>query len=147
MPTGYSYNLGTPGGVAVGKKTRKLYAFTPRFDPATRDFIMRDSNFEAGDPAVELVLMTLSTPKGTYLPDPTLGPDYEILTLQSSKVAVMWKASVNEALRRFVPSRITDIKVEVDPPRNGRLVFSVEFVDPRAESKLPVKLPLTLSSI
>lgn len=142
MPIQYSYSLASPGGVATGDKVRKGYAFTPRFDPLTRDMILRDSRVDRGNPAIELVLMTLATPKGTYLPDPTLGPNYEVLQKARPNLQATWKAEVESSLARFIPNRILKLTVEVDPPRRNRLVYLVSFVDARAADRLPVELPL-----
>jgi len=141
MPTQYSFTLPTPGAT-TGKRTRIPYLIARAIDPATRDFLMRGSTWELGSPALEIVLMTLATPLGTYLPDLTLGPDYGLLQKQAKTVRQDWKDSVEKALARFIPSVITDLRVEVDPPIRGQIKYLVEFVDPRANDKTPVKLPL-----
>lgn len=140
MPTGYSYNLGSPGGAGVGKKT-KYYDFTLRFDPATRELIMRDSEVDEGDPDLELVLMTLATPLGSYRPDSTLGLDYEILRKLRTDTRQRWKDAVLKSLVRFSPARITNLVVEVDPPIRSRLLYSVAFTSVRSAERIgPVAL-------
>lgn len=141
MPTQYSFTLPAPGA-AVGKRTRAPYLIARATDPATRNLVLRGSTWALGSPALEIVLMTLATPLGTYLPDPTLGPDYRLLSKQTKTVRQDWKDSVEKALTRFVPSVITDLRVEVDPPIKGRIKYLVGFVDPRANDKTPVKVPL-----
>lgn len=139
MPTSYSYLLGTPGSPAIGDRFKQAYAFTPRFDPKTRDFVMRGSTFDAGSPALEWVLLTLATPLGSYLPDPTLGPDYRILDKLRTNLASLWKASVVKALARGIPARIAEgtLEVEVDPPARGKILYSVAFTDARSGEKIP----------
>lgn len=142
MPVSWSYSSPAPGAAAVNTRVPRTYLFTPRFDPLTRDMILRDSRVDRGNPAIELVLMTLSTPKGTYLPDPTLGPNYEVLQKAKPNLSTRWKAEVESSLARFIPNRILKLTVEVDPPLRNRLVYLVSFVDARSADRLPVELPL-----
>ena len=140
MPVSWSYSSPSPGGAAVGKK-RKYYEWTPRFDPATRELMMRDSEVDEGDPDLEIVLMTLATPLGSYRPDPALGPDYEILRKLRTDTRQRWKDAVLKALARFTPDRITSLVVEVDPPVRNRLLYSVAFTSVRSAERIgPVAL-------
>jgi hypothetical protein len=142
MPT-YSWTLGQPGGVATRAGRGGTYAFTPAFDPATRDHLMLGSQWRPGDPMAEVVLLTLATPKRSYRPDPTLGPDYDVLRKQAPGLRAAWKAEVEGALARYVAAgQLVLAPVQVDPPRGGRLVYLVEFVDPRASTRDPTRLPL-----
>jgi hypothetical protein len=116
--------------------TARWYAYTPALDPATGDWARGGSERPASAPATQIVLWTLRTPKRSFLPDLTLGPDYDLIQKQTPNAAAAWKASVEEALDRYVRRGvIAELRVVVDPPAKGRLLYLVDFVDPRARSR------------
>ena len=140
MPS-FSFTLGQQGSSAVGQKRARYYEMTLRFDPVTRELMMRDSEVDEGDPDLELVLMTIATPLGSFRPDPTLGVDFEILRKLKTDTRQRWKDAVLKALARFTPDRIKDVVVEVDPPVRNRLVYSVAFTSVRSAERIgPVPL-------
>ena len=115
------------------------YAYTPAVDPKTGQVTAWGSELRPGSPAAEIVLLTLRTPKGSYLPDPTEGVDLDLIQNATSNVAVLWKAEVERALSRYTQSGvIRDLHVTVE--QNGTtLLYDVEFVDPRDTTR-PVTL-------
>lgn len=145
--TTYSWTVARPSAGVGGAGRAGAYAYTPAFDPATREHVMLGSQWAPGDPMAEVVAMTLATPKGTFLPDPTLGPDYALLRKQAPNTAALWRASVLEALARYVAAKqLVDLVVTVDPPRKGRVVYAVDYTDPRASTRLRTTLRLVATA-
>lgn len=112
-----------------------LYLFSPALDPVTGDWLA-GTDRPGGAPAVQIVLWTLRTHRGSFAPDETFGLDYRVAQRRTASTQADWKAEVERALARHVRARvITDLRVTVDPPAKGRLLYDVAFKDPRTAER------------
>jgi hypothetical protein len=108
-----------------------MYAFTPAVNPADGSLTAWGSALKPGRPAVELVLLTLRTPRRSYAPDPDEGVDMDILQQNNPNTPALWKAEVHRALAKYVQNGvIRDVSVEVETS-GGVLKYAVSFLDPR----------------
>ncbi len=118
------------------------YLFSPALDAGTGDWT-RGVDRPPGLPTAQIVLCCLRTDLGSYAPDPTFGVDFGVLPKGTANQGATWKAEVERALSRFVRRGvIRNLRVVVDVPRSGRLVYAVEFEDPRAPATTPARLRL-----
>jgi hypothetical protein len=112
------------------------YAFCRALDPGTGDVRLAGATWAAGTPMTEVVLRVLRTPRGRYLPDPDFGVDYDVVQKLGPGTAAAWRAEVLRALRPYVDAGLlADVAVTVDTGA-GRLVYQVDFTDPRAAQRL-----------
>jgi phage gp46-like protein len=112
------------------------YAYAPALDPATGDWLA-GTDRPGGAPAVQIVLWTLRTQRGSFAPDETFGLDYRVAQKRTSSTQADWKAEVERALARHVTRGvITSLVVTVDPPTRDRLLFDVAFTDPRTAERV-----------
>jgi hypothetical protein len=115
-----------------------LYAFTRSIDPLTGDLRLDGARYVPGAPMAEVALRVLRTPRGSYLPDPTFGLDYAVLTKQTPAVGATLEAALRDALARYTTQGLmTDLGITVEVGR-GIARFRVAFVDPRARARLVV---------
>lgn len=112
------------------------YAITRTLDPNTGLFELDADGREwaEGQPATELVVRALRTPRGSCPLDPTYGIDTSSFSRAWPNVAVRVTAAITEALAFLTrPGRITNVTVTVQTERD-RLFYEVRFVDPRART-------------
>ncbi len=84
-----------------------------------------------GSPAAEIVVWTLSTPLGTFQPDPTLGVDYASVGAASPEAPARLAAAIAAALGYAVRDGSV-AELAVTPSAVGAfLQADVAFVDPR----------------
>ncbi len=148
MPTLYSFPLASPGPSGNGVRAEifvRKYAFTremaPYNDGSKRpaDVRIAGSRWGRGYPMLEVVRRVLSTPIGSYAPNPLFGVDDSVLTKAGPRVQERWKAAVRAALRYLTDAgRITRLKVTVDPPLGGTLLYEVAFIDPVSSEVEPL---------
>lgn len=89
----------------------------------------------------EVVVRVLRTPRGSFLPDPTFGVDYRLVTKAHPNSPATLQSAIVEALKRFTDiGLITDLTVNVER-RGTQLLWEVIFRDPRGTGASPVRLP------
>ncbi len=128
--------------------TEPYYAVTRKLDPATGQWVLDADGrtYARGQPAAELVLRVLRTPRGSSPLDPTYGLDTSRLDRARADLAVTAQGAIVAALDFLVRARrITDLRVAVSVERD-RLLFTVDFYDPRARERVPVADTLTLGA-
>ena len=142
MPQSFSWSLAsvTPVGNAlppVGQGgTSVYYAVTRALDPGTGDIVMAGPTWARGQPATEIVLRCLRTPRGRYIPDPTYGLDYSVLQKATSDKPSKLRAAIQDALSRFAKRGV------IEPPQiavqmaGAAVQADVTFVDPRAQQQV-----------
>ncbi len=132
MPTVSTFplNIAGPGGNGILVPAfAVLYLFTLELD-SNNDLVLSGSDLKAGIPTLEIVRNVLNTEQGSMLGDPEFGVRYKIVRKATPSVHEDWRAEVRRSLRYLVDGRhITDLVVNVDPVRNGRLLFEVIFKD------------------
>ncbi len=112
------------------------YAITRTLDPNTGLFELDDDGREwaEGQPATELVVRALRTPRGSCPLDPTYGIDTSSFARAWPNVAARVTTAIGEALAFLTkPGRITGLTVTVKAERD-RLFYEVRFTDPRART-------------
>lgn len=110
------------------------YAITRKLDANTGLFELDTDGREwaAGEPATELVVRALRTPRGSCPLDPTYGIDVTAFARAWSNVGARVTAAIAEALAFLTRSgRIASLTVTVQTERD-RLFYEVTFVDPRS---------------
>lgn len=119
------------------------YASTFDLD-STGDFRLSGSAFAEGQPAVQIVLATLATQRGSNLADPEDGLDYTIADKAVPNIARLWQSEVERALSRHVRNGvIRNLRVTVDAG-GAPLKYEVEFTDPRDTSS-PQKISRSIT--
>ncbi len=112
------------------------YAITRTLDPNTGLFELDDDGREwaEGQPATELVVRVLRTPRGSCPLDPSYGIDTTAFARAWPNVAARVTAAITEALAFLTrTARITNVTVTVQTERD-RLFYEVRFIDPRART-------------
>lgn len=112
------------------------YAHTRRLDPDTGEFALDDDGrtWDEGQPATELVVRALRTPRGSCPLWPEYGLDMTGLDVARTDVAAQVRVAVTDALAFLTRSnRITNLRVSVSVERD-RLLYTVTFDDPRART-------------
>ena len=128
--------------------TEPYYAIADAMDPGTGQGLQDadGQSWKRGQPAAELVLRVLRTPRGQCQLDPAYGVDMTFLDKAYPNVAARWRAAVIEALRPYVAKTIlSDIEVTAESD-GGRLLYSVSFVDVRARARRTISLSLAIGS-
>lgn len=103
-----------------------------RLNPRTGQWVEPES------PALEMVINTLRTPKGSCLAVPDLGVEWSRIDTLRTDAAATARAVILAGLGSLLSDgwiESVSVTVEVDPSR-GRLLYSVSFVDPRLKKKL-----------
>jgi len=124
------------------------YAVTRKLDPATGQWVLDADGrtYARGQPATELVVRALRTPRGSCPLDPTYGLDVSRLDRARPDLAVTAQSAITAALAFLTSAgRITDLRVTASAERD-RLVYSVDFYDPRARTRATVGQTLTLGA-
>lgn len=112
------------------------YAHTRKLDPDTGEFELDDDgrSWAEGQPAAELVVRALRTPRGSCPLWPEYGLDMSGLDVARTDVAAQVRVAITEALRFLTRSnRITNLRISVSVERD-RLLYTVTFDDPRART-------------
>lgn len=120
------------------------YAYSRALDPVARDVVLAGASWAGGQPLMERVVRIVTTQRGSYAPDKTLGVDFKIIQKAGANVQTAWKREVEAALARLTraPAQLIDLGVGVDPPKRGRLLYAVAFRDPRDTTRTLQKLRL-----
>lgn len=122
------------------------YAVTRRLDPNTGLFDLDTDgrDWAEGEPATELVIRALRTPRGSCPLDPEYGLDTSALDRVWPNLAARVTVAINDALAFLTRTkRITDVRITVQTERD-RCVYSVRFYDPRARRAAVVPGSITL---
>jgi len=119
----------------------RAYGYTPALSPRSGDWATGPDR-PAGAPATEAVLLVLRTQRGSYVPDPDFGVDFGIVQKSAPNTTVLWEAEVRRALAGLVARGwIGDLRVTVDSPSGGRLIYTIDFRDLRSgERVVPLRL-------
>lgn len=113
-----------------------FYARTRRLDPDTGEFALDDDGrtWDEGQPATELVVRALRTPRGSCPLWPEYGLDMSGLDVARTDVAAQVRVAITDALAFLTrTSRITNLRVAVSVERD-RLLYDATFNDPRART-------------
>lgn len=106
------------------------HAWTRTIDPLTRQPKLLGGVWVPGSPAAEVVAWVLSTPRGSFLPDPTLGVDYASVSVASPDGPARLSAAITAALAFAVDDgTIADLRVE-SASRGAYIEAEVAFTDP-----------------
>lgn len=112
------------------------YARTRKLDPNSGEFVLDEDGrtWAEGQPATELVVRALRTPRGSCPLWPEYGMDMTSLDVARTDVAAQARVAITEALVFLTrASRITNLRVSVSVERD-RLLYTVMFDDPRARA-------------
>lgn len=122
------------------------YAITRRLDPNTGLFDLDTDgrDWAEGEPATELVIRALRTPRGSCPLDPEYGLDVSSLDRVWPNLAARVTTAIGDALAFLTRTRrITDLRITVQTERD-RLAYAVRFYDPRARTSAVVPGSITL---
>lgn len=148
MPQSFTWALASAPGAggagagtnAAGPASTGYYAVARRLDAGAGDVVMAGATWARGQPAAEIVLRCLRTPRGRYLPDPTYGLDYAALQKGGPNAGARVDAAVRAALAPLVRRGVLKDRPEITVTVTGTsLLIDVAFVDPRAPAA-PVRL-------
>lgn len=106
-------------------------AWTRTLSAITGQPVMTGGAWVPGSPAAEVVVWTLRTPLGTFLPDPARGVDYAVIRRAEPGAPARLSAAITAALAYAVTDgTIADLRVS-SRAREGYIQADVNFVDPR----------------
>lgn len=113
------------------------YAYARQLTSAGDWSFSGDAFVASPSPALEIVLLTLRTPKGRALAAPDFGADWSRVNKLGTNALADARGVLSDALvplvRRGV---IADLKLSVDvDATRGVLVFDVDFYDPVARAR------------
>jgi hypothetical protein len=112
----------------------RYYAHTRKLGPSNGEFELdRDGRtWATGQPAAELVLRALRTPRGSCPLWPEYGLDMTGLDVARTDAASQVRVAITGALAFLTrEQRITNVRISVSVERD-RLLYTVTFDDPRA---------------
>jgi len=107
------------------------YAWAPTLDARVGQPVVAAGNWKPGYPALETVKLILRTPKGSYLPDASIGVDYSLVEKGSPDCAARFQAALYAAFKVLVETKtITALTCTVQQS-GTTLLYEVSFEDPK----------------
>lgn len=109
------------------------YAWAPTLDARVGQPVVTAGNWKPGSPVLETVKLILRTPKGSYLPDSTIGVDYSLVQKGDPDCAARFRAALYAAFKTLVETKtLVDLACVVQQS-GTTLLYEVSFDDPKLQ--------------
>lgn len=111
------------------------YAWAATLDARTGQPVVEAGNWKPGYPVLETVKLILRTPKGSFLPDGTIGVDYSLVQKGDPDCAARFQSALYAAFKTLVETKTLTDLVCLVTQSGSDLLYEVSFVDPKLQSR------------